>query len=107
MGGGASLLKETVMFHAFANLCYTGNMQARQTIWPLWAHSLQRLNLDQLAALALEAAGPLSILLAQIVHASAPLVGGRWTDLGDLLQEPEESLQFAAYLRHQGNSNGN
>lgn len=82
-------------------------MQARHTIWPRWAHSLQRLNLDQLTALVLEAAGPLTILLAQLVYASAPLVGGRWADLGDLLQEPEESLRFAAYLRHPENSNGN
>ena len=94
------------MYHAFDNLCYTGNMQARQSIWPRWAHALQRLNLDQLAALVLETAGPLSILLAQIVYASAPLVGGRGAELGDFLQEPEESLRFAAYLRHQESSNG-
>jgi hypothetical protein len=100
------LKNELEMFHAFDNLCYTGNMQARQTIWPRWAQSLQRLNLDQLAALVLEAAGPLTILLAQVVYASTPLVGNRWVDLGDLLQEPEESLRFAAYLRRQENDNG-
>ena len=94
------------MFHAFDNLCYTGNMQARHTIWPRWAHALQRLNLDQLAAAALEAAGPLTILLAQVAYASVPLVGSSGADLGDLLQEPEESLRFAAFLRRQESSNG-
>ena len=82
-------------------------MQARHKIWPRWAHTLQRLNLDQLTALTLEAAGPLTILLAQLVYASAPLVGSRGTDLGNLLQEPEESLRFAAYLRCHEDSDGN
>ena len=104
IGGGILEKKDPIMFHAFDNLCYTGNMQARNEIWPRWAQNLRRFNLDQLAALTLEAAGPLTILLAQVVYAGAPLLGGRWSDVGDLLQEPAESQRFAAYLRGQENS---
>lgn len=74
-------------------------MQARSE-WSGWAESLRRLKLDGLAAWALEAGGPLTILGAQAVYISQPFLGGKQLNsLAHMLEEDEESQAFARYLR--------
>ncbi|HMN60026.1 MAG TPA: hypothetical protein PJ988_06665 [Anaerolinea sp.] len=54
----------------------------------------------------LETAGPLTIILAQLVYFSQPLIGqgasaGRLQALANLFEDQEESRSFAIYLREE------
>ena len=74
-------------------------MQARSD-WSRWAESLRRLKLDGIAAWALEAGGPLTILGAQAVYISQPFFAGEKSNsLAHMLEEDEEAQAFARYLR--------
>ena len=74
-------------------------MQARSD-WSAWAESLRRLKLDGVAAWALEAGGPLTILGAQAVYISQPFFGGKQLDsLAHMLEEDSETQAFIHYLR--------
>jgi hypothetical protein len=74
-------------------------MQPRSE-WSKWAESLRRLKLDGFAAWLIEAGGPFTILGAQAVYLSQPLMGGKKLDsLAHMLEEDEESQAFAHYLR--------
>jgi hypothetical protein len=95
------------MFH---NLCYTHvEMQtdflpAARDSWPSWAESLRRRGLENLVAWVLEAAGPLTVLGAQVLYLGSPLlrpvVSNKQVDaLAGLLEDSRETLAFAAYLR--------
>ena len=75
-----------------------------QHIWQGWADKLQRWGLSDAAASLLEASGPLSVLGAQIIYLSQPLLGAmmppaHWKALANLLEEPAQSQSFATYLR--------
>jgi hypothetical protein len=77
-----------------------------QTYWPGWAHFLQHFSLKSPAVAVLEAAGPLSWLLAQLVYLGQPFLdgsqpGGQWQALASLLENQEESRSFAAFLREE------
>lgn len=89
------------------NLCYTRNMQTYNS-WAKWAHFLQRYRLEQPAITLLEAAGPLKILFAQLVYIGQPLFGradsGAWGGFAKLLEDPEESKQFIAFISEEGRS---
>ena len=78
-------------------------MQGR-TYWPGWAHFLQRWGLREPAAVVLESAGALTVLLAQIVYFGKPFVAGalplgQWEALAQMLERREESHLFASFLR--------
>ena len=81
-------------------------MPKDRSFWPEWAHFLHRWGLSDLAALLLDAAGPLNILLAQAVHAGRPFFGRNSPDermqaLASLFENQEESRSFAAFLREE------
>jgi hypothetical protein len=81
-------------------------MQPDRTFWPEWARLLQRWGLDGLTAALLESAGPLTILLAQLVYFSQPflrgvLPGSRLQALALLFEDQEESRSFATFLREE------
>jgi hypothetical protein len=94
-----------------SKLCYTDNRMQIETIslearssWPRWADSLRRHGLENIAAWALEAAGPLTVLGAQILYLSGPFLRPGLADeqrdaLADLLENQEEALAFATFLR--------
>jgi hypothetical protein len=87
-------------------LCYTLTMNADQTLWQAWAQALRRFRLDQLVATLLEAAGPLSLLGAQMVYLGQPLLKGSVTEekltaLAALLEDSRQTRAFAAYLREE------
>ncbi|MEA4909296.1 MAG: hypothetical protein GYA17_08075 [Chloroflexi bacterium] len=80
-------------------------MQERN-FWSKWANFLQRWGLREPAAAFLEAAGPLSILLAQFIYFGKPFLGKSVSSeqlhvLTDLFEDREKSQQFAAYLRRE------
>jgi hypothetical protein len=77
-----------------------------QIYWSNWAHFLQRIGLQQIAAGLLEAAGPLAWFAAQLVYVGQPFLdgsqpGGQWQALARLLESQEESRSFAAFLREE------
>jgi hypothetical protein len=77
-----------------------------RSAWPAWAEFLRRRGLENLAAFVLEAAGPLTVLGAQALYFSGPLLHPALTDvqrdaLADLLEDRDEALAFAAFLREE------
>jgi hypothetical protein len=81
-------------------------MQKDRSFWPEWAHILQHWGLTELVAALLEAAGPLSVFLAQLVFAGQPILGqivpdGRLVALASLFEDQEEVRSFAAYIREE------
>jgi hypothetical protein len=94
------------------DLCYTGDtMQMDQvselhSTWPGWARFLRRYGLENLVAWALETAGPLSVLGAQVLYFGGPLLRPALTDmqrdaLASLLEDREQALAFSAFLREE------
>ena len=75
--------------------------------WPVWADFLRRRGLENLAAWALEAAGPLTLLGAQALYFGGPLMRPAFSSaqlnaLAHLLEDGEETQAFAAFLREEG-----
>ncbi|MBA4379827.1 MAG: hypothetical protein C0393_03945 [Anaerolinea sp.] len=75
--------------------------------WPVWADFLRRRGLENLAAWALEAAGPLTLLGAQALYIGGPLLRPAFSNaklnaLAHLLEDGEETRAFAAFLREEG-----
>ena len=75
-----------------------------RSCWLSWMSTLRRWGLDEIAAIFLEAAGPLNILLAQFVYVGQPFLqsafpGRQVQVLARLLEDPEESRAFAAFLQ--------
>jgi len=78
-----------------------------RTSWPAWADFLRRLGLENLAAWALEAARPLTVLGAQALYLGAPLLRPAFSNaqvgaLAHLLEDDEEMRAFASFLREEG-----
>jgi hypothetical protein len=72
--------------------------------WPAWADFLHRRGLESFAAWVLEAAGPFTILGAQILRFGTPFLRPALPDdqidaLANLLEENEEGLAFVHFLR--------
>lgn len=81
-------------------------MQKDRSFWLDWAHFLQQWGLTELAAALLESAGPLNVILAQLVYAGRPLLGQvvpdeRINALAGLFEDQEESRSFAAFIREE------
>jgi hypothetical protein len=77
--------------------------------WPQWAEFLRRRGLENLAAWALEAAGPLTVIGAQALYFGGPLLrpalsNAQLNALASLLEDKDESNAFAAFLREEGTS---
>lgn len=81
-------------------------MQKERSFWPEWAHLLQQSGLAEIVAALLSAAGPLNLLLAQLLHAGRPFLGQsfsteRYNALVNLFENQEESRSFAAFIREE------
>jgi hypothetical protein len=75
-------------------------------MWDGWAQKLHRWGLDGFVASLLEAAGPLTVLGAQVVYILQPLFGRRASGRGmnmlaEMLEEPEQVRLFVHYLREE------
>jgi hypothetical protein len=79
-------------------------MDPNQQIWREWARKLHAWGVQDWAAAFLEAAGPLTLLGAQLVYLGQPLLrqvapNQQLLELAALLEEPERAQAFAAFLR--------
>ena len=75
-----------------------------RAVWPGWANFLRRHGLENLVAWALEAAGPLTVLGAQVLYFGGPLLRPALTDLqrdalAGMLEDRDEAMAFTAFLR--------
>ncbi|MBN2045895.1 MAG: hypothetical protein JW757_12800 [Anaerolineales bacterium] len=72
----------------------------------LWAGRLQQWRVHQIAAVLLEAGGPLKIIGAQLVFVGQPLFSGLMSKdhldlLAGILEEPEKTETFVQFLREE------
>jgi hypothetical protein len=87
----------------------TDSLPEGRADWPTWAAFLRRRGLEGLAAWALEAADPLTLLGAQALYLGGPLLRpafstGRLEALAGLLEDHNEAQAFVAYLREGSSS---
>ena len=75
------------------------------TAWSQWADSLRRYKLDGLVAWFLEAGAPLTAVGAQMIYLTQPFLGGNQSRaIAMMLEEEEETLGFAHFLRDEAMS---
>ncbi len=79
-------------------------MSADHPFWEIWAKTLRRWGMHALAASFLEAAGPLTMLGAQMIYVSQPVLrsivpGSQIDALATMLDNPAETQQFIIFLR--------
>jgi hypothetical protein len=82
------------------NLCDTADGHD----WHIWSQALHRWGIGDWAASLLEAAGPLTLLGAQAIYITGPLLRSFTTEdnlnvMARLLEEPDLTQAFARYLR--------
>ena len=70
-----------------------------------WQERLKETGLASVVAIAIEAAGPLSVLAAQGLYLVDPILNGfskrsSLADLAEILEDREQSQHFAAMLRN-------
>ena len=90
--------------HWCSLLCYTYFMSENPHIWHIWARNLHRWGVQDGAAALLDAAGPLTMLLAQVIYIGQPLLGklvssDSVTALLTMLEEPAQTKAFINILR--------
>ena len=79
-------------------------MIADHPFWEMWAKTLRRWGMRGLAVSLLEAAGPLTMLGAQVIYLGQPVIrsiapGGAIDALATMLDNPAETQQFIVFLR--------
>ena len=84
----------------------TDSVTEARKAWPGWAGFLRRYGLEGMAAWLLEAAGPLSLLGAQVLYIGGPLLRPSFSDgqqvaLASLFENRDEALAFASFLREE------
>jgi hypothetical protein len=80
-------------------------MQTPRAYWPAWAESLQHWKLTAFAAWLLEAGGPFTLLSSQALYFARPFLGGEQIEvLANMLEEDDEVLAFASYLRKEASA---
>jgi hypothetical protein len=78
----------------------------RRLSWSKWAASIRRRGLEDVAAWVLEAAGPLTVIGAQLLYAGGPLLRPMLSDtqvdeLANLLENNDEARAFVSLLREE------
>jgi hypothetical protein len=86
-------------------LCYTDGMPDTKR-WLNWAQFLQHWSLKEPVAALIEAAGPLSIFLAQFIYLGEPFLHwaapeAKWKELAKTLEDKEDRNTFVAFLREE------
>ncbi len=79
-------------------------MSENQPVWINWARALQRWGIREGVASVLEAAGSLSVLFAQILYLSQPLLSGIVSShslhaFAQILENPKDRQEFVSFLR--------
>jgi hypothetical protein len=84
-------------------MLYFNLMDAPRAYWPIWMDTLRRQGLAELAAWALEAAGPLNILGAQALYIGQPFIPASTSQglraLANLLEQEDETRAFVTLLK--------
>lgn len=83
-------------------------MESNHYIWRVWANGLHRWGLQNVIAIILETAGPLSVLGAQLVYLGRPLLNGSASAdhlkaAADMLENADQRQAFVSYLREESN----
>ncbi len=81
-------------------------MTAQHHIWQSWKEALHRWGLEEITAWLLECAGPFTLIAAQGVYLSQPLLRAvlpdeHWSALAELLEERSQQRAFLAHLREE------
>ena len=84
-------------------------MENNQQIWEFWADKLRHWGMLEFAASLLDATGPLNLLGAQLVYLGQPifdqvLPAEHLNALAIMLENPEHTQAFTAFLRTQGSN---
>lgn len=83
-------------------------MMMAQKYWADWAQTLQQNRLTGLFVTLLDGAGPIKILLSQVLMGFLPLFGqnpgGSWHSFAQMLENSTESRSFMTYLLEEKNS---
>jgi len=79
-------------------------MYSDRHIWQVWADKLHRWGLSDWTASFLEAAGPLTMLGAQVIYMGQPLINNVVSNsnleaLATMLEEPQQTRDFVNFLR--------
>ena len=87
----------------------TGNPPVLRKHWPLWIDFLHRYRLESMAVWLLEVIGPLSLLGSQVFSLGSPFLRPWLTQENELavallLEDREEALAFASFLREEKKS---
>jgi hypothetical protein len=73
--------------------------------WQHWAQSLQRNHLKGIALTLLEGAGPIKIILSQVMLSTAPFFAGSnrgdWQAVAEMLEDETMSRDFSKFLREE------
>lgn len=85
-------------------LCYTLIMSENQAIWVKWSRIFHQWGISEAVALVLDASGSLSLLVAQLIYLSQPLLSGMITThslhaFAQMLENPVETRAFVSLLR--------
>jgi hypothetical protein len=85
-------------------MCYTLIMKENQPIWISWSRVFHRWGISEGVASVLEGAGSLSMLAAQILYLSQPLLSGMISThslqaFAKILENPAEKQAFVSFLR--------
>ncbi|MDH5607233.1 MAG: hypothetical protein OEY93_10115 [Anaerolineae bacterium] len=77
-----------------------------KALWQTWAKKLIDWNIGDISADILEASGPLTLVTAQLVYFTQPVLSGLWprddlTALANMLEEPEQKDAFISLLREE------
>jgi hypothetical protein len=81
-------------------------MNSDQHIWRVWANAMQRWGIHDWVASLLEAAGPLTVLAAQVLYVGQPLLnqaipGSHIDAIARILEQPAQARAFASFLREE------
>jgi hypothetical protein len=79
-------------------------MDENQSFWLSWSRVLHRWGMSEGAASILEGAGSLSLLVAQLLYLSQPVLSGVVSSrslqaFAQVLEDPAEKQAFVSYLR--------
>jgi hypothetical protein len=79
-------------------------MDENQQIWKVWASTLQRWGIKNGVASLLETAGSLTVLMAQVLYLSQPLLSGAVSShsihaFAQVLENPIDRREFISFLR--------
>jgi len=86
------------------NCAILAAMDKNHHIWRIWVKSLHRWGVEDLVASLLEAAGPLTIIGAQLIYIGQPILNGVVPDghlsvLTGTLEDDDQRDAFVSYLR--------